>query len=141
MCGGPEILMAGASGFSALGELSTANRNAGERVRQSIEEEQATLDHVRQIRKATKRQVGAARAATAAGGVALDEFSNIITNDIESAGAQDEAMTLLTGRRRADALRRQADNEEDAGMFDAVGGLIGAGASIYGGWKGRKGGY
>lgn len=139
MCAGPELIMGGSALFGAVSGLDAANRNAAERARQSIEEEQAVLDHVQQIRKATKRQVGSARAATAASGVALDEFSNIITDEIEQAGAHDEAMTLLTGRRRADAIRRQSANEEREALFDAGGGLLSAGASIYGGWKGRIG--
>lgn len=139
MCTGVEIAMLAGAAVSAVGTVQAAGENSKARYLQAAEETQAAEDHARAIRDATRRRTGAARAAMAASGTALDEFSTINTDEIERLGGSDEAMTLLTGRRRGAALRRQADNEEQAGLFDAAGGLIGAGASAYGGWKGSKG--
>jgi hypothetical protein len=139
MCGGPELIMLGGAGVNAISSISAANKSAGEMVRRSIEEEIAAQDHAKDIRRAVTRRVGEARAATAASGVKLDEFSRIITDEIEREGEQDAALTLLTGRRQARSSRRAADDTESAGLFDAAGGLIGAAGSAYGGWRGRKG--
>lgn len=139
MCTGIEIAMLGAAAFSAVGQVQAAGDNSQARYLQAAEETQAAEDHARAIRDATRRRSGAARAAMAASGTALDEFSTVNTNEIERLGGSDEAMTILTGRRRDSALRRQADNEEQGGLFDAAGGLVGAGVSAYSGWKGSKG--
>lgn len=139
MCTGVEIAMLAGAAVSAVGQVQAAGENSQARYLQQAEETQAAEDHARAIRDATRRRSGAARAAMAASGTALDEFSAINTNEIERLGGSDEAMTILTGRRRGSALRRQADNEEQAGLFDAAGGLVGSGVSAYSGWKGSKG--
>jgi len=139
MCTGIEIAMLAGAAVSAVGTVQAAGENAQARRMQAAEEAQAAEDHARSIRDATRRRVGAARAAMAGSGTALDEFSTINTREIENLGGSDEAMTILTGRRRSSALSRQADNEQSAGLFDALGGLAQAGASAYSGWKGAKG--
>jgi hypothetical protein len=139
MCTGIEIAMLAGAAVSAVGTVQAAGENSQARQTQAAEESQAAEDHARAIRDATRRRVGAARAATAASGTALDEFSTINTREIENLGGSDEAMTILTGRRRSSALSRQADNEQSAGLFDAFGGLAQAGGSAYSGWKGAKG--
>lgn len=96
------------------------------------------MDHARKIRIATRKEVGAARAATAAGGTALDEFSGIITDDIERLGAEDASMAILSGNNRARSLRLAGDMQYEAAKSRAIGGLISDAGKAYSGWKGAK---
>ena len=85
------------------------------------------------ILRATSRRRASARAATAASGVKIDEFSLINENEIDQAGEQDAAMTILNGNNAAKA----------AGSVAFAGGL-GAGIDSLmqmdlSGWKGTKG--
>jgi hypothetical protein len=95
------------------------------------------LDAKRILRE-TARRKGAARAATAASGTRLDEFSLGVEQEIDEAGETDAAMTKLGGKRRGDALRLQGKYAQSAGMGQFGGSLI-TGAYQAGNWRGTKG--
>jgi hypothetical protein len=87
-------------------------------------------------RRATRQAVGAARAATAGTGAALDEFAMPLIADIEHRGASDEAMAILGGDTRASQLLARGRSDALAGVHDANASLL-RGAS-FSGWKGAK---
>jgi hypothetical protein len=99
------------------------------------------MDHAKRIRAATRREVGSARATTAASGTALDQFSGIITDDIERLGADDASMAILSGNNRARSLRLTGDMQYEASKSRAIGGLISDAGRAYSGWKGAQGSY
>lgn len=88
------------------------------------------------VRRDTRNAVGAARAATAGSGVALDQFSTPAVSDIQFRGANDEAMAILTGDTRALQARTRGTFEGLAGVQSAAGSVL-RGAS-FSGWKGAK---
>lgn len=105
---------------------------------EALNEKDAAKAHAEMIMEMVRRERGAARAAMAAGGTALDDFSTINTDEIERMGARDEAMTLLTGVRRARSLEHAGDAAYQSAKYEAIGGMIGAGGSVYGNWKSRR---
>ena len=139
MCTGVEIAaLAGA----ALTAGSTVYQ--GQQKRDLADEEAANARdeaaaEAEKVARATQRQASAARAATAASGTQLDEFSMINTNEIQQLGSEDQAMTILTGQRRGRSREFEGDMAYQGAKFDAIGGLVGAGGKAYAGWKGRKG--
>ncbi len=100
--------------------------------------EDAAAQDAKRILRETARRKGAARAATAASGTRLDEFALGVEQEIDQAGQTDAAMTILGGKRRADALRLQGKYAKSAGMGQFGGSLI-AGAYQTGNWRGTKG--
>jgi hypothetical protein len=87
------------------------------------------------ILRATAKRRGAARAATAASGVKIDEFSMANEDAIQQAGEQDAAFTILNGSSAARTAR-------SAGMVAFAGGLGSGIDSLMqmdlSGWKGAK---
>lgn len=127
-------------------QAETARQNAAFEA-DSINE--AAASQAGQLRKLTKREVASSRAATAASGVALDEFSAINTDAIEAAGEEDAMTTILSGKRQAIQVRaggadqgrtldRGAKQSIRAGRDAMLSSLIGAGATAYSGWKGAQ---
>ena len=70
------------------------------------QEEDAAKALAEKILRAAHKQKGAARAATAASGVRLDEFAAAPEEEIERLAQEDAAMTILSGKRTADSIRR-----------------------------------
>jgi len=99
---------------------------------------EAAMEHAANLRKATRRTVGSARAATAGSGVALDAFSNIVTDDIQNRGAKDEATAVLDGERAAISAHLQGGLTKNASYATAGGELLKG--AVYSGWKGIKNG-
>ncbi len=137
-------LAIGAAGAVSLAAtaLSTASTIAQHRARADMQradaealKDEATA-HAEKISAAVRREKGAARAAMAASGTQLDSFSEINTSDIERLGASDEAMTMLSGRRRARSLEYSAHLSDQAARYEAIGGFAEMGGRAYTGWKG-----
>jgi hypothetical protein len=102
-----------------------------------MERQYATLQ-AKRILAATERQRGAARAATAASGARIDQFSLVSETDIVEAGETDAAMSILSGEmagrgleRKSRAHRRAATDAAATTLFNAYGQTSG--------WKGAKG--
>lgn len=109
----------------------------------------AAAQHARKLRQLTAREVSGARAATAASGVALDEFSLINTTAIDTAGEQDAAVAILngdrqarqvreTGQQSARALEASARGSARASRDAFMSGIVGAAGRAYSGWKGAQ---
>lgn len=109
----------------------------------------AAMQHARKLRKLTAKEVSGARAATAASGVALDEFSMINTTAIDNAGEQDAAVAILNGERQARqvlrsgsqsarALDANSQNSVRASRDAFMSGIVGAAGRAYSGWKGAQ---
>ena len=102
-----------------------------------FERQQAALQ-AKRILAATERQRGAARAATAASGARIDQFSLVSETDIVEAGELDAAMSILSGDMAARGLERKARAHKRAATDSAASTLF----SVYtqqSGWKGSKG--
>lgn len=91
------------------------------------------------IMRETRRQRSAARAATAASGVRYDEFALAPEMEIEQRGQTDAAMTILSGKRRAESLRSYAGMREASGRQALFSSLFDMAGTAYSGWKGAKG--
>lgn len=79
------------------------------------QEEDAAKALAEKILRAASKQRGAARAATAASGVRLDEFAAAPEEEIERLAQEDAAMTILSGKRTADTIRRSGELKRMAG--------------------------
>lgn len=138
MCTGVEIAaLAGAalSAGSAVYQGKMKQELADEEAANLRDQAQAEAE---QVRRATQRRVSSARAATAASGTELDDFSMINTNEIQQLGSEDAAMTILTGERRGRTREFEGDLAYQSAKFDAIGGLMSSGARTYAGWKNRR---
>lgn len=124
-----------ATGFSRLAQ-GDAQRSLARA--DAMYERDAARQQAEMILKAGRREQGAARAATAASGVRLDEFSDIPVDEIRSAAAQDAAMTMLSGNRRARSLEFSGDAAGRAGRAGMTESLFRAGSVAYTGWKNPK---
>jgi hypothetical protein len=94
------------------------------------------------VRREVIRQKGAARAATAASGVRLDEFALGAEHEIGMLGVQDASMLILTGKRRADSIERGGRMAERAGRNKLAASLFGATmgeGGVFSNWKGARG--
>lgn len=131
----PYLAMAGTA-VSTIGAISQGMAQNDAAKADAESERYAADQHAAMIRRATRKQVGAARAAMAGSGTALDEFSMINTNDIERMGASDEAQTMLDGELKAMTLLQRGKQDSSASYQQAFGSLL-QGAK-YTGWKGAK---
>lgn len=91
------------------------------------------------ILKQTERQRGAARAATAASGARVDEFSLMNEQEILQAGETDAAMALLSGERRGRTLDQQAKQQKQGGLMSGASSLFKL-ATVGSNWKNVLGG-
>lgn len=122
-----------ASAVSAGVAVDAANKKDQADAQEAAYERDAAKQQAEQIARARRKQVAAARAATAASGTALDEFSEINTSDIEQSGGLDEQMTLLNGDRRARSMTYGAGNGARAAALNGVGDVLSTGYQV--GWK------
>jgi hypothetical protein len=133
-----QALQVGTSLAGGLSEMAMRDFQADQARAEASAERDSAQQQARMIRRATRRESGAARAAMAASGTRLDEFSMINTNEIERLGEQDAAMTILTGNRRARTAEAQADLYGRAGRNALAGSLLDGATKAYSGWKGAK---
>lgn len=124
------------SGASALSSIIQGNTQQTLADADAKTYREAALEHAANLRAATRKTVGSARAATAGSGTALDEFSNIITDDIQRRGAKDEATAILDGERAAISAHLQGGMAKNAAYGNAAGSLLKG--AMYSGWKGVK---
>lgn len=88
------------------------------------------------ILRATAKRRGAARAATAASGVKIDEFSLANEQAIQAAGEQDAAFTILNGDNAARTAKSAGATAFAGGLGSGIDSLMQMDLS---GWKGAKG--
>lgn len=138
MCTGIEIAMLAGAALSAGSAIDQGNRKRDMQYADAANIRDQAQQEAQLIRRKTQRETSAARAAMAGAGTALDDFSMINTDEIQQLGAQDEAMTILTGKRQGRSLEYAGDMAYQAAKFEAIGGLAQAGYGAYTGWKGAK---
>lgn len=90
------------------------------------------------ILRAGQRERSAARAATAASGARVDEFSMGVEREIDTLAEQDAAMAVLSGNRRARSTEFSGKMAKNAGLAGLGESLFDAGNTAYRGWKGKK---
>lgn len=122
-------------GIQGIADLRTGSANAGALNMDAASERAAASRQASLILKDAERVRGAARAATAASGARVDEFSLMNEGEIVQAGEVDAAMALLTGERRARSLEQQAKQQKQGGGMGALTSLFQLGSTIMGGWK------
>jgi hypothetical protein len=136
--------MALSTGLSMAGTLAqgVAQRRAADAEAQQMEniaaqqQDQAQAEAER-IRRAGERTQGAARAQLAASGIVVDEGSAVlIDQEIGSTAEEDARMTLITGRRQADASRFSARRARARGANKQMESVLGAVSTGLEGWKG-----
>ena len=126
------VIFSAISGFGARKDAAVA---AGQQAGYSAATAGQQAD---MIRRQGRREIGAARAATAGNNTALDEFSLINTREIARAAEQDAQMTILSGRRESDSLAQQATSYARSAGNTLSGSLLSAGGQAYTGWKGAQ---
>jgi hypothetical protein len=125
--------------MSGISQSAQGSAQASLARAEAMQERDTAAQEAQMIMRAVRRQQGAARAATAASGARIDEFSMGAEDEIGQLGAQDAAMTILTGNRRAAGLEFRADTARRAGRNEATASLFRATAYGISGWKGSKG--
>lgn len=138
MCTGVEIAALAGAAISAGSAINSGQEQKARYEQEALNEKDAAKAHAEMIAAAVRKEKGAARAAMAASGTQLDDFSNINTDEIDRMGAHDEAMTMLTGARRARSLEYAGDAAYQSAKYEAVGGMVSAGGKAYGNWKNSK---
>jgi len=129
-------MQVGSSIVGGISKMAAADISAAGYRMQADGEIDAAQSQAEKIMRAANRQRGAARAATAASGAAIDEFALGVEKEILTAGETDAAMTVLTGERRARALSLAAEAREAAGQGALVSSLFDAAQAGFKGWKG-----
>lgn len=88
------------------------------------------------IRAQARRSAGQAIAATGANGGGLGTGSALdLLREVQLESGLDRLRVRREAANRAAGLRAQAANSKRQGLFDLVGGVIGAGSAIAGGGK------
>lgn len=130
--------MAAGTAMKGYSEYQYRSAQAGLNEADAASERTAAQVQAQRILQATQRQRGAARAATAASGARIDQFSLINEQDIDAAGETDAAMAILSGEGKAKSLEFSAKMQRSAGR-QAVATSLFQGADLYKNWKGTKG--
>lgn len=134
-----QLLQIGGQALQGGSALDAGNQNASA-LRSDADAERAAASRQAQlILKQSQRQRGAARAATAASGARVDEFSLMNEGEILQAGETDAAMALLSGDRRARVLEQQAKQQKQGGLMSGVSSLFKI-ATVGSNWKNVLGG-
>lgn len=129
-------IMAMAGGLSAASSLIQADTQAQQNKAEAAGQRDLAAQQSERILRATARQRSAARAATAASGAKIDEFSLGVEQDIQQAGEMDAANVLLGGERTARAMEQSAKLARAQGLNNASASLL---EVSYKGWKNPKG--
>jgi hypothetical protein len=125
----------GGQAIQGVSALASSNANAAALTGDAGSERAAATRQATLVLKNAERVRGAARAATAASGARVDEFSLMNEDEIMQAGEIDAAMAILTGERRARALEESASQQKQAGGMAALTSLFSIGSTFMGGWK------
>lgn len=124
----PLIIMAAGMLYKGISQANDA-KMAGAMAEQDAQDArlQATIQAQRILRH-TASVRGAARAATAASGARIDQFSLANEQDIQAAGETDAAMTILGGESQAkmselrgSMYKQQAENAMTNTLFSIAG--------------------
>lgn len=138
MCTGAEYMIMGGQALGGVAQLAHGSvQNEMAKTDAAFVRDTASQD-AQKILRAGQREKSAARAATAASGTRVDEFSMGVEREIESLAEQDAAMTILTGQRKAKAMEFGGKMAKNAGAAGFGEGLFSAGATGYRGWKGQQ---
>ncbi len=129
-------IMAMAGGLSAASSLIQADTQAQQNKAEAAGQRDLAAQQSERVLRATARQRSAARAATAASGAKIDEFSLGVEQDIQQAGEMDAANVLLGGERTARAMEQSAKLARAQGLSNAGASLL---EVSYKGWKNPKG--
>lgn len=130
--------MAAGTALKGFSEYQYQGTQAEMALADAAAERDAAKQQAQRIMQATQRQRGAARAATAASGARIDEWSLANEQDIEAAGETDAAMAILSGDRKARTLETSAKLHKAAGYQGAASTLFSL-TDQFKGWKGGKG--
>jgi|GEM_PF-2865721 len=137
--GAGTVMAVGGQILGGMAQKAQGSAQASLARAEAMQERDTAAQEALIIMRAARRQQSAARAATAASGVRLDEFSMGVEDEIGQLASQDAAMTILSGNRRAQGLEFRADTARRAGRSQAAASLFSAAATGYSGWKGSKG--
>lgn len=129
-------IMAVSGSLAAASSLMQAETQAQQAKAEAAGQRDLAAQQAERVMRATARQRGAARAATAASGAKIDEFSLAVEQDIQQAGELDAANVLLGGERTARAMEQSAKLARAQGMSSAGASLL---EVSYKGWKNPKG--
>ena len=152
MCLSAAAVMAISTGVSVIGQLQqgqvTKQANDAKAQELSVAAEQSKVsaaEEAKRIRKAGEKTAGAARAALAGAGIAVDQGSAVnINEDIYRNSESDAMNTLLTGSNQATSYNRQAGMARSAGNDAVTSSILGSlttaadGGAKYAGWKGKR---
>lgn len=131
-----NLLKMGGQALQGVSSYASAGANADALAGDAESERAAASRQASLILKSAERTRGAARAATAASGARVDEFSLPNEDEIIRAGEVDASMALLSGERRARSLEKQASQQKQGGGMAALSSLFSIGSSYFGGnWK------
>lgn len=136
MCTGMEMMAIGQIGQGVSGMFAGDARAAMAEAEGAMQMDAARVQ-ARNILRETERRRGAARAATAASGARIDEFSLGNEQEIVQAGQTDAALEILSGKRAQQAKAIEAMMDRAAGRSKLYGSLFSASPSL-GKWRGAK---
>lgn len=136
MCTGMELVALAGTVVSTAATVHSYNQQQEQAEENARLEREAADEQAKRVRMAVEREKSAARAATAASGTQLDEFASINIDAIERLGASDEAMTRLSGARRARREMQSAENYGNAAMASGFAGFASmAGTAAKSNWR------
>ena len=124
--------------LKGIGDYQDAQFQASMARQDAADERQAATMQAQRILRAAERLRGAARAATAASGAKIDQFSLANETDILAAGETDAAMTILGGERDARMLETKSRLLKAKAKTGIATSLFSLGSQA-GGWKGTIG--
>jgi len=130
-----QWLKMGGQAIQGVSSLTSANENASSLQADASSERSAAARQASLILKNANKTRGAARAATAASGARVDEFSLMNENEIMQAGQVDASMAVLSGERRARSLEQQASQQSKSGSMSMLTSLTNIGSTFMQGWK------
>lgn len=128
---GSSLLQGSAANNAAKSQAASLNYEA-------MAERDAANAQAEKILRATRRERGAARAAIAASGTALDEFALRNEQDIQALGEADVAMSILSGERRGRQTEQQAAQVRQAGRNTMTASLLRGAGQYATGWRGAR---
>jgi hypothetical protein len=136
MCTGAEMMMGGTL-FKGVSDLAAGEAQNTMAKAAAAGERDAASQQADRILRATQRQRGAARAATAGSGARVDAFSLANEQEIVQAGETDAAMEILTGKRRGRSLEIEGQFARAAGL-NSMGSSLFSASAQYKNWVGTK---
>lgn len=138
MCTGAEYMYIAGTVGSGLAGSMYRDAQAEQLRTDAAGERAAGAQQAKVILRATERQRAAARAATAASGARIDEFSLANEQEILQAGETDAAMAILGAERKGKGLEIGAKLQKAAGRAELAQSLFSASTYGMGKWRGAK---